>query len=117
MNPAEVALVGHLAWEIPSLRPVLADAMGADDAEVLPHVIFASYVPWLDQAMRDDPASAQRFVELLDLAFADEEVRDLLAVSFLEILPLSSGEEIEELLGPRLGAELQRLRDWTPTEP
>lgn len=51
---------------------------------------------------------------------ADADVDNVIAVSFVEMLPNRGdrGAEIESLLGPKLRAELERQRSWPdPPEP
>ena len=99
-NTEGVALVGAMAWAIPALRPLLDEHLRDMDQEVLPHLLMGAYVRAVPALAENDPESTKRVFEMLEEAAgqAQGELRNVLAMSFLEDLPTGLGH----LIGPRL---------------
>jgi hypothetical protein len=101
-------LVDRFELFTPTLREHLADNFG----EVLPHVLLGEMSRQLVHLAveRPDGRELEDVLRVLEEEFraGEEEVRELLAVSFLENLPtpLESGHEIRDRLGAGLAAEL-----------
>ena len=117
MSQHTEAFVRQLTDQIPGLVPILREHI-ADFGEVLPHVFFGDLTRWvltmLERRGSGDLSAArepQRLLDLLEQAYAsgDEELQELISVSFLEHLPRpeESLAEIRELLGPSLAAQLK----------
>lgn len=111
MSAATEALIHRLAAAVPAIGPTLREHL-ADNDKMLPHVL-------LDQIAMDvvdhqlDDASTTALLSRLEAEFgADDETDELIAVSFLETLPYAGdpGDDLIARLGPKLTAELNRLR-------
>ena len=99
-NTEGVALVGAMAWAIPALRPLLDEHLRDMDQEVLPHLLMGAYVKAVPELAEHDAESTVRVFEMLEEAAgqAQGELRNVLAISFLEDLP----SNLEHLIGPKL---------------
>lgn len=108
----QVALLGHLAYVVPELVPILDEHLDDNESEMLPHLLIADYERWAEDAI-ENGIDVSRLLEELELAFAADrhKIRELIAVSFLEHLPESGerGGAIRSMLGPQLREELSRL--------
>jgi hypothetical protein len=118
-----VAFVEALGREFPALASLLSDHREAND-EVLPYVFLGADVcSFIDDAVLAgtvaDKEVAQQIVMRLgrDFEDGDDEVRAVIAVSFLEGL-LSSAEPavtVRSWLPKTLVQELKRMEEWRPT--
>lgn len=116
MRAAVVAFVGALVYRFPELLEVLQEHLEDQAGEVLPHVFMGDVTRWLVRrflaAGRND-ATLREILSFMEGAFKSdrEEVKELLAVSFLENLPCfgESGFEIRSVIGPTMQEELARL--------
>lgn len=89
---------------VPDLEPVLAEHLEDNVDELLPHVFFGDVTRWAEQQASTSPGSPalERLLGELTAGFAsgDEEVRDLITVSFLE--NLDDDSPVIERLSPAL---------------
>ena len=110
-HSACVALVGLVAWQLPSFAPVLTAHLEEMDGEVLPHLVMAAYEQKAEALLSSDPASVVGLLKLLEQAAIRGvgEVDDLVFASFVENLPYpgESAEAIRSLLGPKLRSMLK----------
>lgn len=114
MHEADLALVQALAERNVDLRSMLAEHRVENQNEILPHLFMGDVVRWLQQIWTDPRrrGEVEGVLNFLDSEFVRSEfARELIAVSFLENLPLAGepGSEIREILGPSLVDELRRL--------
>lgn len=116
MRAIAVAFVGALAHRFPALLGVFEEHLEEQRGEVLPHVFMADVTRWLVGRFikaGDSDALLGDILGFMENAFGsdEEQVQELLAVSFLENLPRfgESGFEIRSILGPALKEELRRL--------
>jgi hypothetical protein len=118
MNDQTVSFVRSMVGRFPGLYGPLEEHIEANFGELLPHVFFGDvtrYVVSLFLATRSSACLAPRrelrdILSYLEEAYAagDEELRELISVSFLENLPRpgESGAEVRELVGPNLKSQL-----------
>jgi hypothetical protein len=118
MTASTHALVDRLVNAHPELQRLRREHLDAF-GEIFPHVFFGALTAWLVDAYRADPSAGpqatwRRILADLEGEYEteDTDVKELLAVSFLENLPYPNqdGAGITEHLGPRLRAELAALR-------
>ena len=120
MNRTE-AFVRLLAKKYPSLQPYLAEHINDHFGEVLPHVFFGTVTDWIVSlaiTVRTDPHSERELSDVLQLleemyASGDEDLQELLCVSFLESLPDfdEPGGNVRAMLGKSLRAELRAIEN------
>lgn len=121
-------MAGQLSYEnvtegllqrAPELRPLLDEHIQQYD-ELLPHVFFGDVTRFVMDRVRaeggagnHDPV-ARRILGFLEdaMASSDENVQELVSVSFLENLDPSDPayEELKAMLGPNLRRELENYR-------
>src|SRR5688572_17197555 len=103
-------LVRDLVDAAPELDAVLQEHL-ADNDELLPHVLFGDVTRWLGE---HGPNAAVLAVLEHHMAAGDDDVQNVLAVSFLENLVAGepSDDAIRAALGPRLRAELDAIESW-----
>ncbi|HEY0152060.1 MAG TPA: hypothetical protein VGB92_08690 [Longimicrobium sp.] len=116
--------VADLFDELARVTPVLSAARTehlSDHGELLPHVLMGDIRRLLAQAAEGaSEATLRSPLNLLDcfMTEGDEEVQNVIAVSFLEYLasdPANVGERhLREWLGPALRAELTAMEAWVP---
>lgn len=119
MTTSTQALVTQLVQGFPELRSLFDDHLEAN-GELLPHVFFGDLTPWLVNSYLASPnagpgATWRRVLDQLEHAYeiGDTDVKELLYVSFLEILPYppdEKGTRISEYLGQNLTADLADFR-------
>jgi hypothetical protein len=119
MSKKTQRFVQRLVESFPSLVPALDEHLDDNFGELLPHVFLGDVVRWIvsmsSQKGATDPGSELAvFLRELEGIFAsgDNEIQELISVSFLENLP-RLGEEsavIRTQLGPALAKELEVLR-------
>lgn len=114
-DPAQ-DFVAELVAEHDGLEPLLEEHK-EDNGEVLPHVFFGDLTQWVvDQHLSADadPTELVPLLTHLERGMADgtDEVKELIAVSFVENLPYpdEDGADIVDRLGPALTAELETQR-------
>jgi hypothetical protein len=117
-NSRSVEFVRSLVSRFPNLTNVLAEHI-ADNDEILPHLFFGDltrYVETLHGVARADSVSPSKqelrsILAYLEETYAggDEELQELISVSFLEHLPRrgESGWELRDMLGPQLTRQLR----------
>ena len=97
------ALVRSVEEQVPATAPLVADHIDFYE-ELLPHVLFGDITRWAQDEARRDPASPAlaRLLELLEAAYVegDNDVRNVLTVSFVENLDV--GSPVLARLGPNL---------------
>jgi hypothetical protein len=118
MSKQTVSFVSSMVARFPSLYRLLEDHIRDNAGEVLPHVFFGEvtrYVLSLLVAARGEPRRELigDVLSYLEEAYAagDEELRELISVSFLENLPGpgESGAEVREMVGQNLRRQLQLI--------
>ncbi len=118
MSEQTVSFVRSTVARFPSLSTLLEEHIKDNLGEMLPHVFFgevARYILSLLLAARGGGLPARRelrdILSYLEEAYAagDEELRELISVSFLENLPRpgEAGGEVREMVGPNLRRQLQ----------
>lgn len=115
MSAATVAFVGSLVYPFRELRPLLQEHLDDQEGELLPHLFMADIERWLEQEVMNRPVQSAEAVTgvlaLLEEAYAagDQEVNELISVSFLEHLPRPGdlGSEIRTMVGPHLREQLR----------
>ncbi|MBW3650414.1 MAG: hypothetical protein KY458_07595 [Actinobacteria bacterium] len=125
MSEAVNALINRLAGRSPRLAALLREHRVENFGDVLPHVFFGDLTRFIlreycriaGERTVDESAMTSELeglLEELEGAFAsgeDEEVSELIAVSFLENLPGrdEEGQGIRDLLGPTLRTALAKI--------
>lgn len=106
MTAKTVALIGALFYEHEGMLPVLSEHLQENEGEVLPHLVMSDIIRWLVDHRTDEPDVCRSVLIWLESAYerGDEDERDLIAVSGVEMLPDPGreGSELRMLLGPRL---------------
>ena len=120
MSETSIDFIEQLVSRYPSLKPVFDEHVSDNFGEVLPHLFFGDLTRYVvahfTEAQEGAHAGTQAENELrrllndLENAYADsqEEIQELISVSFLENLP-HPGEEasgVRTWLGPKLSAQL-----------
>lgn len=104
MSESTESCVRWIVQGVPELQPVLAEHVEDNFGELLPHVFFGDLTRWLNAEVAARPTSdaAGRLLWALDQAYAngDDDIRELVTVSFLEILDDDS--PATAVLSPRL---------------
>lgn len=114
MSESTIDLVDSLVAKFPTLEPVLREHLADNFGEVLPHLFFGDLTRYVvsEFVRTGGPGRVQPMLDELELAFSagDDEVAELIAVSFLENLPGpgEAGGAVKDLLGPRLRSELEQ---------
>lgn len=105
-----VALVGYVAWTLPSFCRVFLVHLEEMQGEVLPHLVMAAFEREAEALVDTDRASVVGLLEILEEASTRgiQEVDDLLFASFVENLPYpgEKAANLRGLLGPRLRSML-----------
>lgn len=108
MSAATVAFIGALVYANRELIPVLREQLLDNDNQVLPHLVMADIFRWLVVRQAEEPAAIPSVLDWLEIAYieGDEDVRDVIAVSGVEMIPDpgEKGAELRTLLGPNLSA-------------
>lgn len=115
---AATKFVYLLVERIPALTPIFKEHVENND-EVLPHVFFGELTRWTLSLLEPTTGeiALQRTHDLRDIletlettyAGGDDELQDLISVSFPEHLPRpgAQGSEIRQMLGPSLSKQLE----------
>ena len=108
-------LVRDLIVAAPELDAVRREHL-ADNDELLPHLLFGDVTRWV---VERGPVPELLAVLEHHMEAGDEEVQNVIAVSFLEnLLGDDPGERaVQAALGPRLKAEFDAMENWTPDDP
>lgn len=121
MSKKTESFVRTLVDQFPSLKPLLDEHLADNFGELLPHVFFGDVVIWIlslfaSARLDPDSSSGRELAEVLQLleetySGGDDELQELLSVSFLESLPRpgEDGSDMREWLGPSLTRQLQIL--------
>ena len=116
-----VAFLRRRGEAVPSLRDRVVKHFERLNGRPLPHVFMGEIVfEAVDLVASGRPAAVRPLVEFLESEFGvDEDIDNVIAVSFIEMLPAPGerGVEIENLLGPKLREELERQRNWPDPPP
>jgi hypothetical protein len=114
--PRNEVFLRRLVEKFPELLPVLEEHLNENLGELLPHLLLADIKRHLVaayEAERGIPnGQVGPILDYLEEEFrtGDEEMKELIAVSFLELLPDPDepGGGIRDLLGPSLAAQADR---------
>src|SRR5260370_35319951 len=121
MSDQTISFVRSMVGRFPGLCGPLEEHIEANFGEVLPHVFFGDvtrYVVSLLLATRSSACLPPRrelrdILSYLEEAYAagDEELRELISVSFLENLPRPGerGAEVRRMIGPNLRRHLELI--------
>lgn len=120
MSEAIVDFIERLVERCPGLKPVLDEHVSDNFGEVLPHLFFGDLTRYavsrfleIEAGARHQHADLELRALLTDMedayADGDEEIQELISVSFLENLPRPEEEAagIRAWLGPQLSAQLR----------
>jgi hypothetical protein len=113
----------RLGDAVPGLRSRVVSHAEEHRGRLLPHAFMGEIVLEAADLVASGRGQVVRpLVDFLETEYgADADVDNVIAVSFVEMLPNPGdrGAEIESLLGPKLRAELERQRSWPdpPPEP
>lgn len=111
-----VAFLHRLAEAVPALRGQVAAHFERLHGHPLPHAFMGEIVFEAVDLVASGSAQVVRpLVDFLEAEFGvDADVDNVIEASFIEMLPDPGerGAEIEDLLGPKLRAELDRQRSW-----
>ena len=116
-----VDFLRRLADGVPSLRGRVAEHFERLNGRPLPHAFIGEVVFEAVDLVASERAEVVRpllgFLEAED--GVDADIDNVIEVSFVEMLPNPGerGVEIEDLLGPKLKAELERQRNWSDAPP
>jgi len=113
MSGSTVAVVGALIDAHRVLVPLLDEHLADNERQVLPHLLVSDIVRWLVEHRESHPDVCSSVLGWLGSAYerGPDDVRELIAVSVVEMLPDpgQSGGELHRLLGPLL----RRLDPWS----
>ena len=111
MINSTVAFIDAMTARYSELAPVVDENL-ADNDELLPHLVMADVVRWLVDHRADQQALVRSVLAWLEAAYeqGDAEVRDVIAVSGVEMIP-DPGEPGSELRD-QLGALLSAVDPW-----
>lgn len=105
MSALMVSFICHLAFVCRELIPTLAESLNDNRGQVLPHLIMADYLRMVEDNS-DLTEWKSVLLECLEQAITEEkaDIRELIAVSFIEHLPVSTdaGHWLVDALGPNL---------------
>ena len=114
ITPPQSRFLDRLLRAVPQLNELFAEHR-TEYSDPIPMLFMAALSRWAANAFLKEDPDLQPLLDTLEQEFAagDEEIRDLIAVGFVESLPNSAqpGGEIRLLLGPLLFGEYQRL-NW-----
>ena len=118
MSEQTVSFVKSMVSLHPELGAILEEHIKDNLGEILPHVFFGDVARYTSSLFPAAPRGGlllrRELRDLLDYLEAtyssgDEELRELISVSFLENLPRPGelGAQIREMLGPNLSRQLR----------
>jgi hypothetical protein len=99
------AMIAEMVKEFPELEPLLAAHLEEYEGELLSYLLMGDVVRWAGQTVTTTPGRISSLVAWLEERFleGDGEVKDLVGVGFVEMLPHTPvGDPILDLLGPTL---------------
>lgn len=104
------SFVRALAAEVSELRPILQEHVEYFD-ELIPHVFMGEVTRWVEKEAAAATPGLRSLIDRLEAAYAagNDQIRELLTVSFLENLTVNS--PVVQLLGPRLRAAYDDLAE------
>ena len=117
MSEATIAVIDRLVEACAALKPLFDEHLEDNFGEVLPHLLLGDMTRQLvgqtagPGAFRDTEAALRQLED--EFASGTDEVKELIAVSFLENLPErpEPGLDLRLALGPSLKRELSRMRE------
>ena len=121
MSERSVSFAQSLVARFPSLKEPLEEHAQANGGEILPHVFLGEVTRYALSLLSLVHGSAnlgrrRELREMLDYleevyARGDEELRELISVSFLENLPLpdEEGAQIRDMVGQNLKKQLRMI--------
>jgi hypothetical protein len=121
VSEKSVGFVKQLAAPFPGLAALLDEHIKENFGEVLPHVFFGDVTRYLVSLLLaisggGDLTQRRELCQTLDrleegYSRGDEELQELIAVSFLENLPRPGepGSQIRSMLGPSLSKQLRTM--------
>ena len=123
VRAGEIALAGGLALQFPILRGILQEHLDYYET-LLPHLFMADVTRWIvaryvERGGTDDTLGP--ILDSLEIHFAsgDAGIHELLAASFLELLPYKNedgssedGSSIRLCLGPNMTEHVQTHLTW-----
>ena len=116
-SPATESFVQDLLGIAPGFRPEYEEHL-ADNDQLLPHVLLGDFTRWLRARVADgDSATVGTVLGFLESSYAagDEDVQELISVSFLEnLIGESELDELRPQLGPELSKALEALETFSP---
>ncbi|WP_144660101.1 hypothetical protein [Paenarthrobacter nicotinovorans] len=105
-----------LIAEHPHLRPGYEEHLEDNDGELLPHLLMADICRWVLAEQDSNPLRVLQLLSWLEVHFAGvgdvmDDVDNVIAVSFIEHLPLPSepGAGVVLLLGRKMKAEYEQI--------
>jgi hypothetical protein len=113
-----IAFVNATVVHFPKLRPILEEHMRDNFGETLPHLFFGDltqYVQSLPALLGGEGARSElrEILGYLEDVYSrgDDELCELIAVSFLENLPRPGepGSYIRDMVGPKLRTQLEMI--------
>lgn len=119
--PSTVAFLQRLGAAVPGLQSRVTGHFGYHRGRPLPHAFMGEIVFEAVELVASGRGEVVRpLIGFLEAEYGvDEDVDNVIEVSFVEMLPNPGerGSEIEQLLGPKLRAELERQRNWSDPPP
>jgi hypothetical protein len=121
VSSVTIAFIDGLVGKYPGLKPILDEHLSDNFGEVLPHLFFGDLTRYVVSRFLDFESAAETLdtaeerelgalLNDLEQAYStgDEEIQELISVSFLENLPRPSEEasELRSWLGPELTKQL-----------
>ncbi|SDG38654.1 hypothetical protein SAMN04488117_11869 [Celeribacter baekdonensis] len=88
MSEIQVAFVGKVVFENPTLRPLLADHLNANQGEIFPYAFMSELAKCISEGGVDSE-STKSMLALMESSFDtqnDDDVSNLIAVGFVESL-------------------------------
>jgi hypothetical protein len=116
---ASEQLIYSLVDEFSECRPLLTEHLVDMEGELLPYLLLGDVVRWACQQSPSDPDRVSALVRWLEHRFehGDGEVKDLVGVGFVEMLPHTPvGDPVLTLLGPTLSQLADEMGLLLPPE-
>ena len=119
MSERTIAFVRSLVERFPTLSSMF-DEHVKDNGEILPHIFFGDLTRYVVSLLLSGAGVARRreledILRTLEKAYAsvgdEDELQELISVSFLEHLPRpgDEGSEVRSMVGPRLSQQLKLI--------
>lgn len=118
MTPNE-ELMSRAVEAFPELQPVLAEHLEDQEGELLPYLLMADIERWSEAEVTRDTERISELIAWFENEFTtgDQEVKDLIGVGFVEMLPHTpDGDPILNLLGPELRQVARDMGLLSPAE-